>query len=98
MEHIIWFDLEITDGIIDLDIKQKAVNIFNSWKKKGVWLMGEQKISQWRPRNNVALVTNLKDLHELCLGIDEKEMSELKITNDMILFETNSVLRLSFEK
>lgn len=60
--------------------------------------MGDQKISKWRPKNNIALITNMKDLHELYFEIDEKEVKKPNFTNEMILFETNSVLRLSFEK
>ena len=98
MEQVIWFDLEVTDGIINPDIKRKAIGIFNFWKKEGIYLIGEQKISKWRPSKNIALITNVKDLYGLYNEINEGDTAEAKFTNNTLLFETKSVLRFSFEK
>ena len=91
-----WFDLEITDGQINEKIKETAVKIFEFWKTVEVRSVGSQKLSQWRPQNCIALVTNQKDFESLSELVNEaqriKEFSNKKYVF-RLLYENNNVLR-----
>ena len=96
MEQISWFDLELTNGILTDNIKEKALKIFNSWKNNGVQKLPEQRIAKWRPKKNVALVTATEDILKLYKQLENQMVMNLP-GNVTFLFENETVLRLRIE-
>ena len=95
MKNVKWFDLEITDGIIDMDIKKKAIGIFKYWKYSKMIILGKQRTTSWRPKSNIVLITALKDFFQLS-NLLEKDTVETTATTK-IVFENESVLRFRIE-
>lgn len=93
MEHIKWFDLEITDGTMNAEIKKKAIYIFKCWKSSRILATEGQKVHRWRPKHNIALITTTDDLLELFQLLEKKDEDISNFTVE-ILFENESVLRV----
>lgn len=93
MKHIKWFDLEISDGIMNSDIKEMTLCIFKCWKNSKISITGKQKLTEWRPKYSVALVTTLEELRQLYNRL-KNEDQDLNDYNMSVLYEDESVLRV----
>ena len=98
MEHIKWFDLELLgEDCIDDEIKSMVISIFRYWRTEEIIIINQQKIKKWRPKRNVALLTNRLDLFELFRIIAAKTETKSDFSNFSTVFQTPSVLRLKIQ-
>jgi len=72
--------------------------LFQCWKNNEIVHFETQKISEWRPKQSVALITNAKDLKELLHAIlTEKAAIRVDVKSIKLLYESDSVLRFIIE-
>ena len=88
-EH--WFDLELTDGKINTEIKIQAVKIFYFWQQYGIIKVPNQKITRWRPNKGIVLVSKINDFTRL-MNMLPQEIDMPKKYSE--LFEFENVYRI----
>ena len=97
VKHINWFDLElIGDDKVDKEIELMSMEIFKYWRLGEVLLINKQKITKWRPKDNIVLLSNRMDLMELYKQILKKKppRQQMKVS---VLFQSEAVIRFHFD-
>ena len=86
-----WFDLEINEGNLTSDLKTFAVKVFYFWQRFGILKLPNQKITRWRPRKGIVLITSQVDLIEM-KNIFPKDLELPK--KFAVLFEFENIYRI----
>lgn len=90
--------MEILDSRVTTEIARDVSVVFAHWPGTDLFdkslLQQGQRISQWRPNRNVALITNATDLHILADRIAERHPKNDNITAFKAVFQYDNILRL----
>lgn len=92
------FDVEILDSRITSEIARDVSVVFAHWPGTEIFdgnlLRQGQRISKWRPKQNVALITNTMDLRFLAREMPKHYLKNDNITAFKVMFQHENVLRL----
>ena len=87
------FDLQIDDANIDEEVNRDAIILFTHWANKKFLterdILLSQRLTVWRPKRNVALISSRMDLSELI-----KKLPKITVKSFTVLFRHENVLRL----